>query len=322
VKWRASIERVGPNALREWIGEARVDVDDRLLDKAAWRDLDSARRFSLNDDMRKLQRETWFSRSNCYWFARLELRLARIWLTEPSLEAVEHLAEAARYRELARSKWPDVHDHPQEQWIFQGPLPPTEAQRADVKKREAEAKASRGIEPKPIQTRPYHLAKWAAEREARRVRREELFAQWAAERAAVPAAAPAPSGPLAPGDRVILSRSATSGWADSLPRRPWVVMACDCGLCLSCSHVALDVPTSAGIRELYPESSEWRHVGVFWLRRKGELSRDVSDAWADYLSCKGGQAAAWASEQNANVAEIWNEFMKTISLSDALGEMS
>lgn len=122
---RANLECVEPDDLRVWLDETRSHVDGRTITRENWRSYDSARRFLDNPAMRRLQVDTWLTRGDCYSSARLHVRLARIawgrmWdgigpvrrTLDDQLEGLEDLAEALRYRELARGKWPDDHSHP------------------------------------------------------------------------------------------------------------------------------------------------------------------------------------------------------------------
>jgi hypothetical protein len=130
--------------------------------------------------------------------------------------------------------------------------------------------------------------------------------------------------PLAPGDRVILARSEPSGWAEGLPRRPWVVVACPCGLCRQGSHVALDVPTHPALLAEDPDRSPWVHVGAAALRRRGELSSTQAEAWCDALAagCGVGQALHWATEDGREaVARLVAHEFAALVLADSLGGM-
>lgn len=122
---RASLECVEPNELREWMDWAREAVASRGLSRDDFRAYDTARRFLASPEQVTIQTETWLTREDCYSLARLELRRARIWLgrawdgigpvqstPEHMLEAVGHIVEAARMRELARGKWPAEHSYP------------------------------------------------------------------------------------------------------------------------------------------------------------------------------------------------------------------
>lgn len=123
-----------------------------------------------------------------------------------------------------------------------------------------------------------------------------------------------------PGDALILSGPARGVWADSLPRRPWVVVECSCGLCAQKSHVAVDVATSPAMLELYPDMSEWRHISSSALRRRGEISRERAEVWADYLGCDGGQSMSWQAEDGRHqIAKMARLEFANIALADALG---
>ncbi len=272
MRWRASIECVDPNELRAWLDEAREDVDTRMFDKGHWRDFDSACRFSRNEDMRRLQTETHLSRSDCYHFARLELRLARIYLdTETSsdrLGGIGHLIEAARYRDLARGKWGDLHDHPRQQFIFQGPI--------------YDAKAQQEALP-PVAEKPYEIHPVIAPavdrfltvassgiRRAKEIERLE-DEEW--ERVDAEAALTCIDRPIVTGDLVIpLLRELMSH-----TRSKFTVMRCDCGLCASGRYVAVDQTTDdglrhftrAGLRRLPGEPSDF----LAWERRALRVDR-------------------------------------------------
>lgn len=124
-----------------------------------------------------------------------------------------------------------------------------------------------------------------------------------------------------PGDSLILNGPAHGGWADSLPRRPWVVVECACRLCEMGTHVALDVPRSADMLELYPGSGLWRHVSSAALRRRGDLSRDRAEAWADAIAGQQiGQAFAWTAEDGRHdVHDAARRELSTLILADVLG---
>lgn len=128
--------------------------------------------------------------------------------------------------------------------------------------------------------------------------------------------------PLTPGDAVILAASEPSGWAASLPRRAWVVVECSCALCLNGSHVALDVPHSAAMLEMYPEGGLWRHVAARALRRRGELSRRLAEAWGDLLAMGSGPGQGFAREaangRGSSSYTLLHEFA-ALALADALG---
>lgn len=123
-----------------------------------------------------------------------------------------------------------------------------------------------------------------------------------------------------PGDALILNGPATSGWADSLPRRPWVVVECACGLCESGTHVAIDVPQSAAMLELYPESGLWRHVSAVALRRHGEISRERAEAWADELAFdRVGNALGQTFETTSTSAKMLLHELTSLALADVFG---
>lgn len=179
-------------------------------------------------------------------------------------------------------------------------------------------------EPEQATVSQYHLDKWAAESAARRARREALEEKWAAQEAAYEAAPPVEEQPrpFAPGDKLILNGSDPSGWSARMPRRPWVVVECACEMCASGSHVALDVPESPAMLELYPDISPWRHVGAGALRRKGELSRKTAEAWGDVLAMGAGvgQALSWMQEDGRDgVVRVFTGEFASLALADALG---
>lgn len=128
--------------------------------------------------------------------------------------------------------------------------------------------------------------------------------------------------PLAPGDAVVLAQSDPAGWSVGMPRRPWVVLACACSLCADGSVVALNVPQSPALLELYPEMSPWRHVGAGALRRRGELSRAQAEAWCDALAagCGVGQALGRRGEDGHHV-QLFAAELAALALADALGGM-
>lgn len=123
---------------------------------------------------------------------------------------------------------------------------------------------------------------------------------------------------LAPGDAVILARPALGGWADELPRRPWVVVPCPCGLCRQGSHVALDVPTHPALLAEDPERSPWVHVGAGALRRRGELSRELAEAWADAV-CGPGLGQAFGQADGAPALHTLRLEVAALALCDVLG---
>ena len=130
--------------------------------------------------------------------------------------------------------------------------------------------------------------------------------------------------PLAPGDAVVLAQSDPAGWSVGMPRRPWVVLACACSLCADGSVVALNVPQSPALLDLYPEMSPWRHVGAGALRRRGELSSTQAESWADALAagCGVGQALHWATEDGREaVARLVAHEFAALVLADSLGGM-
>lgn len=128
--------------------------------------------------------------------------------------------------------------------------------------------------------------------------------------------------PLAPGDAVILAGTDPSGWSASMPRRPWVVVECSCALCVAGSHVALDVPRSPALLELYPEAGLWQHVGVGGLRRPGELSRRQAEAWGDLLAMGAGPGQGLgqlAEGGRADAAYTLLHELAALALADSLG---
>jgi hypothetical protein len=129
---------------------------------------------------------------------------------------------------------------------------------------------------------------------------------------------PAPR--FVPGDAVILDGPATSGWADSLPRRPWVVVECACGLCEASSHVALDVPRSPAMLEMYPDVGLWRHVSAAALRKQGEFSRERAEAWADEIAYdRVGNRLGQLAEVNDAVARLMLNELASLAFADVLG---
>lgn len=129
---------------------------------------------------------------------------------------------------------------------------------------------------------------------------------------------PAPK--FVPGDALILNGPARSGWADSLPRRPWVVVECACGLCEAGTHVAIDVPHSSEYLELYPDAGMWQHVSAAALRRRGEFSRERAEAWADELAFdRVGNALAQTAEVNDPSARLLLHELTTLALADVFG---
>lgn len=130
----------------------------------------------------------------------------------------------------------------------------------------------------------------------------------------------APPPPLAPGDRVILAGADPSGWSAGLPGGPWTVVECACPSCAAGSQVAIDVPRSPAMIEMYPEAGPWRHVGARGLRRPGELSRRQAEAWADSLAmgCGVGQASAHAEEAGHSATVLTQEWA-ALALADSLG---
>lgn len=142
--------------------------------------------------------------------------------------------------------------------------------------------------------------------------------QWMAPR--TPASPPDP--PLRPGDATILAGSEPSGWAARLPRRPWVVVECLCGLCEQGGHVALDVPRAPEMLELYPESGLWTHVRSSVLRRRGEASTRQADAWCDIMAYTGlGNRLGVAFENNDPGARVVLNEAAALALCDSLGSV-
>ncbi len=129
-----------------------------------------------------------------------------------------------------------------------------------------------------------------------------------------------PAARFEPGDALILNGPATSGWADRLPRRPWVVVECACGLCEGSTHVAIDVPRSPAMLEMYPEAGLWRHVSAAALRKQGELSRDRAEAWADEFAFdRVGNALAQTAEVSSPTAKLLLNELAALAFADVLG---